>query len=79
MYAFDPSERAVVAVRQRDSKQWERAAIVYAFTAGEHRGRPSNSRNTPTISAKAFANLGITGLCTQDSVACVRWPAVCAR
>ena len=49
------------------AKEWERAAIVYAFTdpkVNQHDGNPSGS-----LSIAAFAAFGITGLTRRETVA----------
>lgn len=51
------------------AKDWERAAIVYAFTHNDGRGQPKKSRKVlNTLTITGFADLGIAGLTTQDTV-----------
>lgn len=45
------------------AKEWERAAIVYAFTG------PNGPTRPRTLSLRAFADLGIVGLTNKDTVA----------
>jgi len=54
------------------AKQWERAAIVYAFTEEGTNGRPAKPRNTERFSPVAFAGLGITGLASDNTVRAYR-------
>jgi hypothetical protein len=58
------------------AKQWERAAIVWAFTE-LGTGGPRTARNTVRLSIREFAELGIGGLRTQDQVSQYRkaWQA----
>ena len=49
------------------AKQWERAAIVYAFTE-PGTGGPRTGGNTPQLSIREFADLGITGLRDKGQV-----------
>ena len=49
------------------AKEWERAAIVYAFTTDEVTGRGNRGTST-ALSARAFAELGITGLKSDRTV-----------
>ncbi len=49
------------------AKEWERAAIVYAFTEPGV-GGPRTSREVVRLGIKQFSELGIKGLATQDSV-----------
>lgn len=66
---IEAAKTALGAVgRLLTAKQWERAAIVYAFTKNEGKGRPANAGN-PAFTATAFAALGITGLTNRDTVA----------
>jgi hypothetical protein len=58
--------------RLLQAKQWERAAIVYAFTSNDGRGRPTGNDGNPTFTMAAFAALGITGLKTREAVASYR-------
>lgn len=51
------------------AKEWERAAIVYAFTRGDLRGRPSESDGNQALPISRFAELGIAGLTTRETVA----------
>lgn len=55
------------------AKEWERAAIVFAFTRNDDKGgRPTASENLTksreVLTIIEFAGLGITGLRTQDTV-----------
>ena len=59
------------------AKEWERAAIVYAFTHDAPRGRqPANDRNR-TFTVAGFAALKITGLHRRETIAYYRdnWKA----
>ena len=53
------------------AKEWQRAAIVYAFTY-EGTGGPSGNRNagenSSALTVSEFAVLGVKGLATRDSV-----------
>lgn len=54
------------------STEWKRAALVFAFTKSDKGGRPSvGSQNAPTgkLSISEFAELGIPGLSSRNSVA----------
>jgi hypothetical protein len=44
------------------AKHWERAAIVYAFTHNNGRGRPPKNAETGLYSISDFARLGIMGM-----------------
>lgn len=52
------------------AKEWERAAIVYAFTEPTDGGRPkaAKSGEKSPLTIAAFAALGITGLTTRNTV-----------
>lgn len=51
------------------AKQWERAAIVYAWTEPEvSGGRPVSGGNPPLMNLVRFAALGITGLRDRQQV-----------
>lgn len=54
------------------AKQWERAAIVYAFTTDEINGGPRTGRNSGQLSLREFATLGITGLRSREQVRAYR-------
>jgi len=49
------------------AKEWERAAIVWAFTE-PGRGGPRTSRQSVKLSVKEFSEQGISGLRSQDTV-----------
>jgi hypothetical protein len=54
------------------AKKWERAAIIYALTHGEHRGRPLKAGKTAgnsSISCAELAAQGIVGLTNPHTVA----------
>lgn len=53
-----------------DAKHWHRAAIVYAFTRNDGPGRPSaeNAVNSPHLSSREFAELGLKGLNSDQTV-----------
>ncbi len=51
------------------AKEWERAAIVYAFTYDTGGGRPTQSgEKSPLLTIDGFANLNLRGLATRNSV-----------
>jgi hypothetical protein len=53
-----------------EPKQWEHAAIVWAFTENKPRGRPEQVNDgKPPCTIAAFAALGITGLRNREQVA----------
>jgi hypothetical protein len=54
------------------ARQWERAAIVWAFTYDAGRGRPQNNVEKSTLSEAEFAALKVHGLRTRDSVRAYR-------
>ena len=54
------------------AKEWERAAIVYAFTEPGEGGRGKTTGKTGRFSCSAFARLGIAGLRDEETVAWVR-------
>jgi hypothetical protein len=47
---------------------WERAAVVYAFTTTEVKGGPRTARRAVQLPIREFADLGIKGLTTRDTV-----------
>lgn len=51
------------------AKEWQRAAIVYAFTERGAPGPKGDRPDTGAISIREFARLGIVGLSKQDTVA----------
>jgi hypothetical protein len=52
------------------AKQWERAAIVYAFTENGGRGRPTTVNDgNPPFTLSDFAEFGIAGLRNREQVA----------
>jgi hypothetical protein len=69
-------EEAVGALNGIDAlltaKGWERAAIVYAFTYDTGGGRPKSDGNPSLLTLTDFANLGIAGLTTRETVALYR-------
>jgi hypothetical protein len=59
--------------RLLQAKQWERAAIVYAFTEPQQGKRSSDFAGNPAkLSQTDFAALGITGLKDRNQVAAYR-------
>jgi hypothetical protein len=50
------------------AKEWERAAIVYAFTKPGTGGRRVTAASTPQLTFRAFADLKISGLRTEKAV-----------
>lgn len=50
------------------AKDWERAAIVYAFTANQQGSQSGSRKVVNRLGVKEFADLGIAGLTTQDTV-----------
>lgn len=65
-------EEAVGALTGIDAlltaKGWERAAIVYAFTANQQGSQTDSRKVVNRLGVKEFADLGIAGLTTQDTV-----------
>jgi hypothetical protein len=53
------------------AREWERAAIVWAFTE-EGTGGPRTARKVVQLSIREFAGLGIAGLRSQDTVRAYR-------
>lgn len=53
------------------AKEWSRAAIVFAFTRNDGRGRPAAAVNARdgAFTMKQFADLKVTGLTKRDTVA----------
>lgn len=52
------------------ASEWQRAALVWAFTTGENKG--GRGKNLPTngqVSISSFAALEISGLTKRDTVA----------
>jgi hypothetical protein len=54
------------------AKEWERAAIVYAFTQPSEGGHPVKNLTGSSLSIAAFASLGITGLGSRPAVTAYR-------
>lgn len=54
------------------AKQWERAAIVYAFTKTVGRGGNHGNDENSSLTIAGFAALGIAGLTTRDTVSLYR-------
>lgn len=57
------------------AKEWERAAIVWAFTTNDGRGRPEKmpeNRHLFPLPIAEFARLGFAGLAKRDTVATYR-------
>jgi hypothetical protein len=54
------------------AKQWERSAIVYAFTTDEIGSGPRTDRKSGQFSLREFADMGIAGLRDADTVAWAR-------
>lgn len=50
------------------AKGWERAAIVYAFTANQQGSQTDQRKVADRLGINEFARLGISGLTTKDSV-----------
>lgn len=52
------------------ASEWRRAAIVFAFTSTEKRGGPraANRTSSSAVSAREFAEMGVAGLRSQDTV-----------
>jgi hypothetical protein len=69
-------EEAVGALTGIDAlltaKGWERAAIVYAFTANQQGSQTDQRKVADRLGVNEFARLGIAGLTTKDTVAYYR-------
>src|SRR5690554_2845848 len=50
------------------AKEWERAAIVYAFTRDGGQGEYQQNVRTDILTVPAFSRLGISGLKSHNSV-----------
>lgn len=54
------------------AKGWERAAIVYAFTSNQQGSNQHSRKTANALGIREFANLGISGLRDDETVAWVR-------
>ncbi len=73
----EATERLAGLDRLLVAKEWERAALVYAFTREDRGGRPAGNRaETRAVSCREFARRGIAGLSNPGSAAPARWPLV---